>query len=68
MEDAVRAAIELAGGLGAVIPPRASVPIKPKVISPSSSGSGKIIDARVTQAVTEAVLDRSPGRAVIGRV
>jgi uncharacterized protein (DUF362 family) len=40
VEDAVREAIEIAGGLEATIPPGASVPIKPNAVSPSPSGSG----------------------------
>jgi uncharacterized protein (DUF362 family) len=66
VEDAVRHAIELAGGLEAVIPPGSSVLIKPNVVSPSPSGSGRITDAQVTGAVTKVVLERNPGRVVIG--
>ena len=66
VEDAVREAIELAGGLEAAIPPGSSVLIKPNVVSPSRSGSGKITDARVTQAVAKVVLERHPGRVIIG--
>ena len=64
VEDAVRKAIEMAGSLEAAIPPGSSVLIKPNVVSPSPSGSGKITDARVTEAAAKAVLERSPGRVV----
>jgi len=66
IEDAVRRAIELGGGLETVIPPRSAVLIKPNVVSPSPSGSGRITDARVTEAVARVVLERDPGRVVIG--
>lgn len=66
VEDAVRHAIEMAGALEAAIPPGSSVLIKPNVVSPSPSGSGKITDARVTEAVTKVVLERRPRRLIIG--
>lgn len=71
MEDdfvqyAVRRAIEITSSLEAVIPSGSSVLIKPNVVSPSPSGSGKITDARVTEAVVKVVLENSPGRVVIG--
>jgi uncharacterized protein (DUF362 family) len=66
IEDAVRHAIDLVGGLDAVIPAGSSVLLKPNVVSPSPSGSGRITDARVTGAVARAVLERNPGRVVIG--
>jgi uncharacterized protein (DUF362 family) len=66
VQYAVRRAIEIAGGLEAVIPPGSSVLLKPNVVSPSPSGSGKITDARVTEAVVKAVLENSPGRVAIG--
>jgi uncharacterized protein (DUF362 family) len=66
VEHAVRQAIEMAGGLEAAIPSGSSVLIKPNVVSPSPSGSGRITDARVTEAVTKVVLDRAPRRVIIG--
>jgi len=66
VQDAVRQAIEMAGGLEATIPPGSSVLIKPNVVSPSPSGSGKITDARVIEAVAKLVLQRNPGQVVIG--
>ncbi len=66
IEDAVRRAIELAGGLEDAIPSGASVLLKPNVVSPSPSGSGRITDARVTEAVAKVVLERHPARVVIG--
>ena len=66
IQDAVQRAVEMAGGLEAVIPAGASVLIKPNVGGPSPSGSGKVTDARVTEAVARMVLARKPGRVVIG--
>ena len=65
-EDAVRRAIELAGGLPSEIGPGATVLVKPNVVNASRSGSGKITDARVTEAVTKMALERGPRRVVIG--
>jgi len=64
IEEAVRQAVELAGGF----PPLAGavVLIKPNVVSPCTSGSGKITDARVTEAVTRVVLEESPECVIIG--
>ena len=64
VEDAVRRAVALAGGLQ--IAPGATVLLKPNVVSPSPSGSGKVTDARVTEAVARIVLEENPGRVVIG--
>jgi uncharacterized protein (DUF362 family) len=66
VEDAVRRSIELAGGLGAIISTGSTVLLKPNVVSPSPSGSGKITDARVTEAVAKVVLESKPARIVIG--
>jgi len=64
-EDAVYRAVELAGGLERYAP-GSTVLIEPNVMSPSWSGSGKITDARVTEAVTRMVLERDPQRVIIG--
>jgi uncharacterized protein (DUF362 family) len=66
VEDAVRRAIELVGGFASRIPPGSAVLIKPNVAGPSLSGSGRVTDARVTGAVTKMVLERNPGRVIIG--
>ena len=66
VEEAVRRAVELAGGFADAIPAGARVLIKPNVVMPCASGSGIITDARVTEAVTRMALERSPGRVVIG--
>ena len=65
VEDAVYCAVELAGGLERYAP-GSTVLIKPNVVSPSRSGSGKITDARVTGGVTRMVLERDPQRVIIG--
>jgi len=51
---------------GAGIPAGSNVLLKPNVVSPSPSGSGRITDARVTEAAARAVLEQNPGRVVIG--
>jgi len=66
VEGAVRRAIELAGGFASSIPSGSTVLIKPNVVSPSPSGSGKVTDARVTEAVTRMVQERNPARVIIG--
>jgi uncharacterized protein (DUF362 family) len=66
VEEAVRRATELAGGFPSRIAPGSTVLVKPNVVSPSPSGSGKVTDARVTEAVTRMVLERDPGRVIIG--
>ena len=68
VEDAVRRAVELACDLSSVIPPGSNVLIKPNVVAPSPSGSGKITDARVTEAVTRIVLESNPAKVVIGDI
>ena len=64
IDGAVRRAVDLAGGFK--IPLGSTVLIKPNVVSPSPSGSGKITDVRVTEAVARMVLEKSPRRAIIG--
>ena len=66
VEEAVRRAVDLVGGLAASIPSGSTVLIKPNVVSPSPPGSGNITDARVTEAVTKMVLERHPRRVIIG--
>ena len=66
VEDAVRRATDLAGGLASRIPPGASVLIKPNLVMPFPSGSGIVTDARVTETVTRMVLGLRPKRVVIG--
>ena len=62
--QAVRQAVELAGGFD--IPHGATVLLKPNVVHPSPSGSGSITDTRVTEAVARLVLERNPGRVIVG--
>jgi uncharacterized protein (DUF362 family) len=64
IERAVRQAVQWAGGLD--IRPGATVLLKPNVVHPSPSGSGTITDARVTEAVARLVLERNPGRVIVG--
>ena len=66
VEEAVRRAVELAGGLESVIPSGSRVLIKPNVVSASPSGSGNTTDARVTEAVARMALEFHPGKVTIG--
>lgn len=62
---AVRQAIELCGGEG-VVPPGATVLLKPNLVKPARSGSGVVTDARLTAAVALWVLSRNPARVILG--
>lgn len=65
VKEAVQQAIDLVDGLS-VMEPGMTVLIKPNLVKPSPSGSGVVTDARVTEAVVEAVLAHNPGRVIIG--
>ena len=66
VEAAVRRAIELAGGLGAVRPGD-TVFIKPNAVHGSVSGLPGIVTSKeVLAAVIHAVRDMSPGRVIVG--
>lgn len=65
-EDAVTEAVAMTHSFESIIPAGASVLIKPNVVGPSRSGSGRITDARVTEAVTKLVLERNPKKVIIG--
>ena len=66
VELAVRKAISLAGGLDEIVTRGSTVLVKPNVGSCERSGSGKVTDARVTEAVTKIVLEKRPKSVVIG--
>jgi uncharacterized protein (DUF362 family) len=66
VEAAVREAIQMAGGLEDLISSRSRVLIKPNIASRDRSGTGKVTDARVTEAVTKIVQGKKPARIVIG--
>jgi len=66
VESAVRKAVLLAGGLDDIVTPGRSVLIKPNIASRDRSGSGKVTDARVTEAVARIVLEKRPRRLIIG--
>ena len=65
VELAVRKAISLAGGLDEIVTRGSTVLVKPNVSSCERSGSGKVTDARVTEAVTKIVLEKRPKSVVI---
>jgi uncharacterized protein (DUF362 family) len=66
VELSVRRAVELAGGLEGIVNSQSRVLIKPNIASRDRSGTGKITDARITEAVAKIVLERKPARIVIG--
>jgi uncharacterized protein (DUF362 family) len=66
LEEAVRRAVELAGGLESRIVPGSTVLIKPNVVNPSPSGSGEVTNAHVTEVVSKIALEQDPGRVIIG--
>jgi uncharacterized protein (DUF362 family) len=66
VEAAVREAIQMAGGLGDLISSKSRVLIKPNIASRDRSGTGKVTDARVTEAVVKIVQRQKPARIVIG--
>jgi len=66
VEDAVRKAVALTKDFERVAWEGATVLVKPNAVNPAKSGSGIITDARVVEAVTKLVLERKPGKVVIG--
>lgn len=66
IEAAIRKAIDLAGGLREIVTPCSRVLIKPNLVSPEPSGTGRITDCRVTEAVTKIVLELGPRSVIIG--
>lgn len=66
VEQAVREAVALAGGLDGIVNSGSSVLIKPNIATKDKSGSGKVTDARVTQAITKIVMEKKPKRVIIG--
>lgn len=66
VELAVRKAISLAGGLDKIVTSKSKVLVKPNIGLCDRSGTGKITDARVTQAITQIVLEKRPQYVIIG--
>ncbi len=66
IETAVGKAIELSEGFASVDWQGARVLIKPNVCKPARPGSGLVTDVRVIEAITKVVLERDPGRVIIG--
>ena len=66
IEETVRHAIDLTGGLIERVPAGSTVLIKPNLVTNAPSGSGIITDARVTEAVTRLVLESNAQRVIIG--
>ena len=66
VENAVREAVRLAGGLAGIVGKDSRVLVKPNLVGPSLSGSGQVTDSRVTEAVVKLALEMNPARVVIG--
>jgi uncharacterized protein (DUF362 family) len=66
VEQAVRKAVALAGGLDGIVNSGSRVLIKPNIATKDKSGCGKVTDARVTQAITKIVMEKKPKRVIIG--
>ncbi|HUV06444.1 MAG TPA: DUF362 domain-containing protein [Spirochaetia bacterium] len=66
VEEAVREAVGLAGGLEDLIRPGSRVLIKPNLFKPAASGTGLVTDCRVTEAVARIVLEMGPKSVIIG--
>lgn len=65
VERAVRRAVALAGGVEDIVTAASRVLVKPNIASQDKSGTGKVTDARVTQAITKIVLERKPRSVII---
>ncbi len=65
IEDMVRKAIELAGGLDYMIRPGFMVLLKPNIVDPEPPGSGEITDVRVIKALIKIIDDMAPGEIEI---
>jgi len=66
VELAVRKAVYLAGGLDEIVTPGCRVLVKPNIATSDRSGTGKITDVRVTEAITKIVLEKKPKSVIIG--
>jgi uncharacterized protein (DUF362 family) len=64
----VRRAVDLAGGLNSIIKTGDTVLIKPNIISPDSSGSGRVTDVRVVKALVYLVdeIDHGHIKIIVG--
>lgn len=66
IEQMVRLAVELTGGMGQVVGPDAKqVLIKPNWVTDAESGSGSITDARVVRAVVKLVYEANPDVQIV---
>ncbi len=66
VEQAVRKAVFLAGGLDGIVNSGSRVLIKPNIATKDKSGCGKVTDARVTEAVARVVMEKRPKDLIIG--
>lgn len=64
--DMVRRAVDLTGGMAAVVPADAKlVALKPNIVMPTTSGSGVITDARVVRGVVLLVHEVAPQARIV---
>ena len=68
IEDMVRRAIDLAGGLDWFISPGDMVLIKPNIVEVEPSSSGVVTDTRVVKAVVKIVDEIDPGNKITNQV
>lgn len=68
IEQMVRRAIHLAGGLERLIKPGDQVLLKPNIVDPKAPGSGEVTDVRVIKALIKIIHELYPGkvRIVVG--
>jgi uncharacterized protein (DUF362 family) len=65
IEDMVRRAIQLAGGLDWIIKPGNMVLLKPNIVDPEPPGSGEVTDVRVVKALIKIIDELAPGQMEI---
>jgi len=65
IEEMVRRAVELAGGLDYMIEPGDMVLLKPNIVDPEPPGSGEITDVRVIKALIKIIDELAPGQIEI---
>ncbi len=65
IEDMVRRAIELQGGLQGIVKPGDKVLIKPNIVDPKAPGTGEVTDVRVVKALVKILWEFANGNVVI---
>ena len=65
IEDMVRRAIDLAGGLDGIVHSGDMVLLKPNIVDPEPPGSGEVTDVRVIKALIRIIDELAPGNIEI---